>query len=243
MISLLVPIRGEDPAVAEAFAPLSADFEILVAGEDERDPAADAFERIGARLLRLSERSRGARLAAAARACRGEVLVFLHADTRLPERARERIETAVREGAAWGAFRLSYGDPSRCLAWIAWWANLRTRIFELPFGDQGIFCTREAYDRAGGYPELPFCDDLEFSRRLGRIPGFRLLSAACVTSARAYRGRKLRQVLTNWKVMAGYFLGVRPETLEKWYRREARLSPRAAFRSNRKRGRPPRSGG
>ncbi|MGH9443908.1 MAG: TIGR04283 family arsenosugar biosynthesis glycosyltransferase, partial [Thermoanaerobaculia bacterium] len=131
---------------------------------------------------------------------------------------RELVEGAVREGAAWGSFRLAYDDPRRSFRWIAWWANLRTRLFRLPFGDQGIFCTREAYESAGAYPGIPICDDLAFARRLGKVRGFRLLPAACVTSARAYRGRTLRQMLTNWRVMAGYFLGVEPERLEKWYR-------------------------
>lgn len=218
MISLLIPIRGEPASAASAFEGLGGEIEILVADGDARGAAADAFERTGARVLSLPGSHRGERLAAAARESRGEILAFLHSDSRLPAGAREMIETAVRSGAAWGAFRLAYDDASLSLRWIAWWANLRTRVFRLPFGDQGTFCTREAYDRVGGYPELPICDDLAFAVRLRKIPGFRLLPSACVTSARAYRGRSFRQVLTNWKVMAGYFLGVRPETLEKWYR-------------------------
>ena len=197
-----------------------------MADGDGRGPAARAFEDLGARILSLPGRNRGERLAAAANASRGEVLTFLHADTRLPAGAGEMIESAVRAGAEWGAFRLAYDDPSPALAWIAWWANVRTRLAKLPFGDQGIFCTRDAYRRAGGYPELPICDDLAFAVRLRKVPGFRLLPAACVTSARAYRGRSFRQVLTNWKVMAGFFLGVAPATLERWYRGASSLSPR-----------------
>ena len=219
MISLLVPIRGEPAGAAAAFAGLPGNFEIVAADGDAPGPAAAAFAAIGARVLPLEGRPRGARLAAAARETRSEILAFLHADSRLPAGAETMIEAAVRSGACWGAFRLEYDDRSAALRWVAWWANVRTRLFRLPFGDQGIFCTREAYGRAGGYPELPICDDLAFAMRLRRISGFRLLPAACVTSARAYRGRSFRQVLTNWRVMAGYFLGVEPRTLEKWYRR------------------------
>jgi glycosyltransferase involved in cell wall biosynthesis len=226
MISLLIPIRGEPATAARAFAGLSPEIEILVADGDLPGAAPAAFEEIGARVLSLPGRNRGERLASAASASRGEIVVFLHSDSRFPPGAAEMIEDAVRSGAAWGAFRLAYDDVSLSLRWIAWWANLRTRVLRLPFGDQGTFCTREAYERAGGYPQLPICDDLAFAIRLRRIPGFRLLSAACVTSARAYRGRSLRQVLTTWKVMAGYFLGVRPETLERWYRGAGGLSSR-----------------
>jgi hypothetical protein len=218
MISLLVPIRGEGSAAAATFAPLAERFEILVADGDGRSAGSEAFEKIGARVLSLPGQNRGARISAAARESRGGVLLILHADTRLPEGAAEMIEAAVREGSSWGAFRLAYDDASPALAWIAWWANLRTRIFRLPFGDQGIFCTREAYEQAGGYPELPVCDDLSFSLRLRRIPRFRLLRAACVTSARAYRGGAASRVLRNWRVIAGYFLGVSPERLARWYR-------------------------
>ncbi len=226
MISLLIPIRGEPAIAACAFSRLGPEIEILVADGDRAGAAAAAFEKIGARVLSFPGSNRGERLASAARESRGDILAFLHSDSRLPAGARETIEDAVRSGAAWGAFRLAYDDDSPSLRWIAWWANLRSRVFQLPFGDQGVFCTRAAYERTGGYPELPICDDLAFALRLRRVGGFRLLPGACVTSARAYRGRSLRQVLTNWKVMTGYFLGARPETLERWYRAAGRLSSR-----------------
>jgi rSAM/selenodomain-associated transferase 2 len=218
LISLIIPVRGEPPEAAERFAAVAPDFEMLVADGGSPPGTRAAFERIGARWLALEGKTRGSRLDAAARESRGGVLFFLHADSRPPGDARSAIETAVAGGEAAGAFRLAFEGSSPALRWIAAWANARSRWLGLPFGDQGIFCTRELYGRVGGFRDLPICDDLDFVRRLRRNAAIRILPQACTTSPRRYRGRALRQVLLNWKMMAGYSAGVSPETLDRWYR-------------------------
>jgi uncharacterized protein len=103
---------------------------------------------------------------------------------------------------------------------VAWWANRRSRWLRLPFGDQGIFCRRDAYERAGGIRDLPVCDDLDLVRRLRRVGPFVIRPEAMVTSARGYRRHgTVRQVLRVWRVAAGYFLGVSPARLQRWYSR------------------------
>jgi hypothetical protein len=159
--------------------------------------------------------SRGARLDRGAREAGGNVLLFLHADSRPPPDARERIERAIAAGAPAGCFLLRFDAETPALARIARWANRRTRWTRLPFGDQGIFCTRDAYRRAGGFRDLSICDDVDFVRRLRRLPGFAVLPAACETSR-----RPARRVLRNAAVLAAYYAGVGPERLERWYRRD-----------------------
>lgn len=215
MISLVIPIRGEPAGWWENFTPVSADFEIVVV-DGGLGPALPG--RFPARVLELPGTSRGARLDAGARAAAGDVLFFLHGDSRPPGDARARIEAAVEGGAAAGCFRLAYRESTPALRWIAACANLRTRWLKLPFGDQGIFCTRGAYADAGGFRDLPVCDDLDFVRRLRRARGFTVLDAPCAASARRYRGRAARQVLRNARVLAGYFAGIAPNKLERWYR-------------------------
>ncbi len=202
MISVIVPIKNEPPEAAASFARFDSppDSEILFAIDDGR--------------------SRGARLASAAEKARGDILFFVHADSRPPEDAVAVIRRAIAGGAAGGAFSLAYATPSAALRRIAWWANLRSRLLRLPFGDQGIFCRRDAYEAAGGFRDLPVCDDLDLVRRLRRTGSFVIRPELTVTSGRRYRDRgALRQVLRVWKVVAGYFLGVPPERLARWYER------------------------
>ncbi|HKF45031.1 MAG TPA: hypothetical protein VKG01_18180 [Thermoanaerobaculia bacterium] len=149
------------------------------------------------------------------------MLLFLHADSRAPDGALDILRRAVESGASAGAFSLAYEGATPPLRWIAWWANLRSRVLKLPYGDQGVFCTREAYDRTGGFRDLPVCDDLDIVRRLKRAGPFVVLPEKTFTSPRRYlRSGPLRQVLRNWRVLAGYYLGVSPAKLERWYRGE-----------------------
>ena len=139
-------------------------------------------------------------------------------DSRPPDDALWIIRRAIDGGADAGAFLLEYDDSGLAMRWIAWWANRRSRLARLPFGDQGIFCSREAYIRSGGVRDLPICEDLDFVLRLRRVGRFEIRPEKTITSARRYRASgALRQVFRNWKVMGGYFAGVRPETLSRWY--------------------------
>jgi rSAM/selenodomain-associated transferase 2 len=219
LISVIVPVKGESPASAERFRFLASDpdAEVLVADGGGSAETREAFRRIGARVL-SSFGSRGARLHGAAGEARGEVFFFVHSDSRVPEHALELVREAVEGGAEAGAFSLGYENDSPGLRWIAAWANLRSRRLKMPFGDQGIFCRREAYRRSGGFRDLPICDDVDFVRRLRRVTALRILPEKTVTSPRRYREQgNLRQVLRNWRVLAGYFAGVSPEKLQRWY--------------------------
>lgn len=190
-----------------------------MADSGDRPETSRAFEAIGARIVGGAG-SRGLRLDRAARQARGEVLFFVHADSRPPENAPAAIRACLEAGAAAGAFSLAYENATPALRWIAWWANLRSRLLGLPFGDQGLFCRREAYERSGGYRDLVICDDVDILRRLKRTGPFAVLREKTATSPRRYQERgALRQVLRNWKVLAGYFAGVSPERLERWYNR------------------------
>lgn len=224
---MIVPIRNEDPGAAAGFARFAQApaAELLIADGTGGSPAADAFARIGARVLRGSG-PRGARLALAAREARGDVLFFLHADSRAPDDALELIREAVAAGAAAGAFSLAYTGGGAGMRWVAWWANVRSRFFRLPFGDQGIFCRRDVYERVGGFRDLPICDDVDLVRRLRRAGPFRLRREKTWTSPRRYDARGVvRQVLRNWRVLAGYFAGVSPATLARWYNEEVTAPP------------------
>jgi len=220
MISIIIPIKDESPEVSERFRPFSipGETEILIADRGDSPETTRAFERLGARIV-SGPGSRGLRLDRAARQARGDLFFFVHADSRPPENALSAIAETLEAGAVAGAFSLSYENQTAAMAWIAWWANLRSRRLGLPFGDQGLFCRREAYAACGGFRDLPVCDDVDIVRRLKRVGRLSVRPEKTVTSPRRYReAGAARQVLRNWRVLAGYFAGVSPEKLERWYR-------------------------
>ncbi|HSD72753.1 MAG TPA: TIGR04283 family arsenosugar biosynthesis glycosyltransferase [Thermoanaerobaculia bacterium] len=215
----MVPVRDETPDVAGNFARFGLDpsCELLIADGGNPDPTRDAFRGIRARVLTAGG-TRGARLAAAAQEARGDVLFFVHADSRPPANCLEIVRRTIASGAAAGAFSLKYEGASPGMRWIAWWANQRSRLARLPYGDQGIFCRRDAYDRSGGFRDLPICDDLDFVLRLRRAGRFVVRRETTVTSPRRYlTAGAARQVLRNWAVLCGYFAGVAPQKLARFY--------------------------
>ncbi len=219
MISIVVPLKDEPVETARRFERLARDpgCEVVFTAERLDAAAAQALGQIGARVI-VAAGSRGARLARGAREARGDVLFFVHADSTPPDGAPSLIRESLAGGADAGAFSLAYEDAGTSLRWIAWWANRRSRLLRLPFGDQGIFCRRETYERAGGFRDLPICDDLDIVRRLKRAGRFVVRSEATTTSARRYRERgAIRQVLRVWTVLAGYWLGIPAQRLARWY--------------------------
>lgn len=219
MISVIVPVRGEAPETAARFGWIASDRDAeLIVADGGGDPAtAEAFRAIGARVV-CGSGSRGARLDEAAKAARGEAFLFLHSDSRPADGALDALRASLARGSAAGAFSLGYEDAGLALRWIAAWANLRSRWLKMPFGDQGIFCRRDVYERSGGFHDLAVCDDLDLVLRLRKAGRFEILPEKTRTSARRYRSRgALAQVLVNWRVQAGYFAGASPETLERWY--------------------------
>jgi CTP:molybdopterin cytidylyltransferase MocA len=199
MISLIVPVRDESPAEIAGLVELAA------------EPGAELV------LADASAESRGASLARAAARARGDILFFVHADSRPPKRALAIVRRAIEAGAAAGAFSLAYASEDPKMRRIAWWANLRSRLLRLPFGDQGLFCRRDAYEKAGGFRDMAVCDDLDLIRRLKRQGRFVIRPEATRTSPRRYLGGALRQVLRVWRVFLGYYAGVSPERLARWY--------------------------
>lgn len=200
MISVIVPVLDESRTEIAELSGLAA------------EPGAELL------LAQAATRSRGASLAAAAARARGDVLFFVHADCLPPERALAIIRQEIASGTAAGAFSLAYEPSDRVMRRIAWWANLRSRLLRLPFGDQGLFCRRDAYEASGGFRDLPVCDDLDLVRRLRRQGRFVVRPEAMRTSPRRYKESGAAvQVLRVWRVLLGYYAGVSPERLARWY--------------------------
>lgn len=203
--------------------------EVRVADGGSGDGTPELARRLGARLV-AAPRGRGLQLQAGAAAGRdgrddaGELLLFLHADSRLPVGAREAIEEALfgagNEEVVGGAFCIRYSGGGRLLGLGARLANWRARVTRCPLGDHAIFVRRTVFEELGGFRDWPLLEDLDFARRLARRGRTVLLPACVLTSARRFeRLGVARTVATNWLILLLYLAGVPPRRLARLYGR------------------------
>lgn len=192
--------------------------EVIFADGGSSDAIEEIAEQTGARLI-TAERGRGQQLSAGAEAARGAWLLFIHADTVLDEGWSEAVRLHIRAGReSAGYFRLAFRSDAVMAGVTARWANLRARLFGLPYGDQGLLIHRTLYAEIGGYPAAALMEDVAIARRLrGRL---RQMSATATTSARRYeRNGWVRQGARNLTTLLLYFLGAQPQRLAERYRR------------------------
>jgi rSAM/selenodomain-associated transferase 2 len=218
-ISAVIPTLREACWIAESVAGARAIAdEVLVADGGSEDGTAAIARAAGARVVQ-ARRGRGSQLAAGARAASHSVLLFLHADTRLPAEARGSIESALADPDVLGGnFFLRFAPPSHVGQLFTHVYDLRRRTLGIYYGDSPLFVRREAYDRLGGFPEQPLFEDYAFIRRLERTHRTRYVrDVVAVTSDRRFRRRPV-QTLALWAALqALYSLGAPPGLLASWY--------------------------
>jgi len=217
-IAVVIPTLDEEGSVAAAVASARAqDVEVWVVDGGSRDATARRAVEAGARLLEAPP-GRAGQLEAGGRVAGGEVLLFLHADTRLPEGWEQAVESACHDPAvAGGCFRLRFDASGPGLRIVEWGVRLRVALFGLPYGDQALFVRRDVLDAMGGVPQVPIMEDLDLAREMKRRGRLVRLPLAVKTAARRYRGRVFRQMLLNWVALLGWRLGLDRERLAAWY--------------------------
>ena len=175
--------------------------------------AAQADRVVAAALGRARQMNAGAALA------RAPVLLFLHADTRLPEGADRLIQAAVERGSSWGRFDVRIDGRARMLRVVAKMMNLRSRLTGIATGDQAIFVTRMAFQRAGGFPDQPLMEDIELSRRLRLLAWPACLRDPVVTSGRRWERHGVwHTIFLMWRLRWRYWRGASPQALAEVYR-------------------------
>lgn len=219
-IAVVIPALDEAPRIAAAVASARAPgVELVVVDGGSRDATRERAEAAGARVL-AAPRGRAAQLEAGAKACDAPVLLFLHADSRLPEGFAEAVRGALADPAvAGGAFALRFEEAGAALRAIEWGAWMRAVLAGLPYGDQALFLRREVLERMGGVPQVPLMEDLDLVEGLRRHGRLALLPEPVTTSARRYRGRGvLRTFLRNALCLAAWRAGVDRERVARWVR-------------------------
>jgi rSAM/selenodomain-associated transferase 2 len=218
-----LPLLLDDLRALERLVPV----DIIVAdgGSNDGTPACALSK--GARVI-PAPLGRARQLNAGARAARGEWLLFLHADSRLPPEAVRALHGALSEPAKFSAavFRFAIDLSPGWKRVIERGQAMREALLGLPYGDQGLLVRRELFDAIGGYPHLPLMEDVAIIRALLRRTSIKRLPAAIVTSGRRYHRRGvLRTALTHTALISLYLLGVSPTRLARWRNAEPAAPP------------------
>lgn len=218
-LAIVVPTLDEEDTVRRYLpAALAVADEVIVSDGGSADGTVAVARGLGARVVEGAP-GRGGQLNRGAAAATADVLLFLHADTTLPEDGGERIREAVARGTSGGAFLLRF-DVDRPMQRLgSRLINWRTRRLRVPLGDQAQFATRETFDRLGGFRDWPLLEDLDFALRLRRLPGFTLIEEPVTTGARRFVEQgAVRTVATNWLIWLLFLCGVSPHRLARLYR-------------------------
>ncbi len=224
VISVIIPVLNEQAVINDTLAhlhslPCFQPIEIIVVDGDS--DAGTLCVISDSRVVKITcSRGRGAQMAEGAKRARGGLIVFLHADTRLPGSAFEDVSTILDENS-WAASAFDMGIAAEGTAFrvIETVANLRSRWTGIPYGDQALCVKREWYDRVGGFRPLPLMEDVDLARRLKKEGGLiRFFSSRVRTSARRWEKEGIvRCTLRNWMVLGLYYLGVAPDVLKRYY--------------------------
>ena len=223
-ISVIIPAFNEAAQIEEAIGHAgSGDAEIIVVDGGSSDDTARKASLAGARVSksrkgRALQQNEGAALAA------GEVLLFLHADTRLPKSyVSHAFDLFLDSRTILGAFRFKMDSAEPRMRIIEFLTNFRSQHLKLPYGDQALFIRSTAFGRAGGFPEVPIAEDLLFVKKLSKMGRVGIAEAEAVTSARRWQRMGIvRTTVINQLILAGVAMGVSPHTLSRIYRQSNR---------------------
>jgi rSAM/selenodomain-associated transferase 2 len=220
-VSVIVPVLADDEALTALLGQIPPDSGVDLVVVDAARSSAVAAAVAGRTDVRLihAPQGRARQMNAGAEVARGEWLLFLHADSRLPDGWLSILEERCG-GAVGGWFGFALDDPAWQARWIERGVAWRVRLFRLPYGDQGIFVRRSAFEALGGYEEVPLMEDVDFVRRLRAAGPVVELPLALTTSARRWRQDGwLRRSVRNVCLVILYFAGVPPVRLARWYSR------------------------
>ncbi|MES2423116.1 MAG: TIGR04283 family arsenosugar biosynthesis glycosyltransferase [Pseudomonadota bacterium] len=220
-LSIIVPTLNEGAQLAGQLAALdnlrARGAELLVVDGGSSDNTAALAAQCGARVL-LAPRGRAMQMNAGAAASQGAVLLFLHADTRLPPQADQLIAAALQGSAVWGRFDVCIDSSRPILRVVEQMMNWRSRLTGISTGDQAVFVRRSAFQAAGGFPEIALMEDIALSRALLRQSRPVCLRETVRTSGRRWEKNGVwRTIWLMWRLRAAYFFGADPARLAVLY--------------------------
>ncbi|MFB2972592.1 TIGR04283 family arsenosugar biosynthesis glycosyltransferase [Aerosakkonema sp. BLCC-F183] len=226
-ISIIMPVLNEAQNITKSvlLAQNATNVEVIVVDGGSQDETVAIAKSLGVKVL-SSPPGRALQMNSGAAVASGNILLFLHADTILPEgfdsiirqtlEAKKQIQNPIA-----GAFELKIDAQIRGIRLVEKMVNVRSHIFSLPYGDQAIFIKADVFRDIGGFPELPIMEDFVFIRNLNKVGKIAIVPVPVITSGR--RWQKLGVLKTtsiNQIIIIGYFLGISPQKLARFYRRK-----------------------
>jgi len=220
-ISIIIPTLNETACLAHTLSAVGdrPGVEIIVVdGGSTDDTRRLAASEEAVVLLAAPPKAR--QMNAGAAVAQGDILLFLHADTRLPNAFEKTVRICLREPhVALGAFRLQIDHASGWLQVIESAANWRSQFLKMPYGDQALFLTKSVFQDLGGYSDMPIMEDFDLVRRCQKYGRIAIAPDAVITSARRWQHLGItRTWLINQAIVFGYMVGISPRRLAAWYR-------------------------
>ena len=220
-VSVIIPARNESARIAQAIlrARIAGADQVIVCDGESTDETVGIAKTVPCELV-FSPPGRGRQQNQAAFAADGDCLLFLHADTWLPEGGIKQIRRALARRSVMG------GCFSQRIEASGWSYRLlergnaaRVRLWQLPYGDQGLFFRRDVFERLGGFPDVPFMEDVLMMRQFRQIARPILLPGPLAVDPRRWQQTGIvRQTMRNWALLAAEKIGVSPQRLAAYYR-------------------------
>ena len=223
-ISIIIPTLNEAEKLPLTFESILGELsgEIIVVDGGSQDETIKIARKFDSKVIESSVQNRAYQMNLGAEVATGEILLFLHADTRLPVGYAEKIITALSmPKTVAGAFALGIDGEQFSFRLIEKTVNWRSRFLGLPYGDQGIFLPTKLFREIGGFVNIPIMEDFNLIQRLKRRGDIHLIPDKVITSSRRWQKLGIyRTTLTNQCIVLGYYFGVSPEILAGWYGRK-----------------------
>ena len=218
-ISVIIPTLNEEASIGLLLSGLAKHdgLEIVVSDGGSSDKTIEVLKDWRVKFI-SGPAGRGRQMNLGAENSTGDILFFLHADSYWEPVIFDQVRQAVQSGRTWGCCTLAFNESTPFFKLVAAASNLRVRLTSSCYGDQGIFCEREMFFRAGGFPETPFMEDLILSSILRRTIRAVQIKGVIVTSTRRFRKNGMWKTLIKMQaVKLMHMVGMPPSRLIKYY--------------------------
>ena len=221
MLSIILPVLNEEASLPDVLARLQylrqQGHEIIVVDGGSHDNSLMLAQQAADKVI-VSQPGRAIQMNSGAELATGDILLFLHADTILPEEV-ERILSEIEGDTFWGRFDVRLSGRRFIFRIIEAMMNFRSRITSVATGDQAIFITTGLFEKAGGYPEIALMEDIAISKQLSRVSRPVCVSNRVVTSSRRWEDRGIiKTIFLMWKLRLYFFFGMSPQKISRMYR-------------------------
>lgn len=221
MVSIIIPVLNEEKTMKknlDKLAEIKGKKEIIIVDGGSHDNTMEIGKKYGK--IVKSQKGRARQMNAGAKEAKGDILWFIHLDSKVEKDSIEEIEKVIENGYIGGCFRLYFYDlNTKFMKYVENSSNRRAKYLKLIFGDQGIFMRKDIFNELGGYGDMELMEDWDMSRRIHKLGKMKVVDKKIGTSARRFeKGGQLRTLLMMHKIKALYILGTPTDKLVKIYR-------------------------